>query len=274
MLDRKKKIAVLDLYNGIPNQGLRCIREILDKFNARAEYHFFDVRTKNEVPDTSYDIYISSGGPGNPLEGDGIWDKKYYSLIDQLWEHNANGDYPKKYVFFICHSYQMVCHHFGLGDITKRKSPSFGVLPIHKTKHGKADELFSKLPDPFFAVDSRDWQLVQPRLKVFEEKGAKILALEKIRTHVEYERAIMAVRFSDEFVGVQFHPEAEPVSMEAHFAKAENEEKVVATYGKRKYDNMMTHIRDTDNLESTYNSIIPGFIDNAIKKIGLSKQLS
>ena len=274
MLDRKKKIAVLDLYNGIPNQGLRCIRKILDKFNARADYQFFDVRTKNEVPDTSYDIYISSGGPGNPLEGDGIWDKKYYSLIDQLWEHNANGDYPKKYVFFICHSYQMVCHHFGLGDITKRKSPSFGVLPIHKTKHGKADELFSKLPDPFFAVDSRDWQLVQPRLKVFEEKGAKILALEKIRTHVEYERAIMAVRFSDEFVGVQFHPEAEPVSMEAHFAKAENEEKVVATYGKRKYDNMMTHIRDTDNLESTYNSIIPGFIDNAIKKIGLSKQLS
>ncbi len=274
MLDRKKKIAVLDLYNGIPNQGLRCIREILDKFSARADYQFFDVRTKNEIPDTSYDIYISSGGPGNPLEGNGIWDKKYYSLIDQLWEHNANGSYPKKYVFFICHSYQMVCHHFGLGEITKRKSPSFGVLPIHKTKHGKADALFSKLPDPFYAVDSRDWQLIQPRLKVFEEKGAKILALEKIRTHVEYERAIMAVRFSDEFVGVQFHPEAEPVSMEAHFAKPENEEKVVATYGKRKYDNMMTHIRDTDNLESTYNSIIPGFIDNAIKKIGLSKQLS
>ena len=274
MLGRKKRIAVLDLYNGIPNQGLRCIGEILDKYGEEADYQFFDVRTKNEVPDTSYDIYISSGGPGNPLEGDGIWDKKYYSLIDELWEHNKNGHYPKKYVFFICHSYQMVCHHFGLGEITKRKSPSFGILPIHKTKNGIADELFSKLPDPFFAVDSRDWQLIQPRLKVFKEKGAKILALEKIRTHVEYERAIMAVRFSKEFVGVQFHPEAEPVSMEVHFAKPENEEKVVATYGKRKYNNMMTHIRDTDKLESTYNSIIPGFIENAIKKIGLSKQLS
>ena len=36
---------------------------------------------------------------------------------------------------------------------------------------------------------------------------AQVLSLEKIRTHVEYERAIMAVRFSDEFVGTQYHPE-------------------------------------------------------------------
>ena len=27
----------------------------------------FDVRLKNELPDISYDIYISSGGPGDPL---------------------------------------------------------------------------------------------------------------------------------------------------------------------------------------------------------------
>jgi hypothetical protein len=34
----------------------------------------------------------------------------------------------------------------------------------------------------------------------------------KIRDHVQYERAIMAVRFTDYFVGTQFHPEADPVS--------------------------------------------------------------
>jgi aspartyl/asparaginyl beta-hydroxylase (cupin superfamily) len=37
--------------------------------------------------------------------------------------------------------------------------------------------------------------------------------LEKIRDHVQYERAIMAVRFTDYFVGTQFHPEADPVSL-------------------------------------------------------------
>jgi imidazoleglycerol phosphate synthase glutamine amidotransferase subunit HisH len=44
------------------------------------------------------------------------------------------------------------------------------------------------------------------------KKGAKIISLEKIRDHVQYERAIMAVRFTDYFVGTQFHPEADPVS--------------------------------------------------------------
>jgi hypothetical protein len=55
-------------------------------------------------------------------------------------------------------------------------------------------------------------QVVQPKLSIFSKKGAMIISLEKIRTHREYERAIMGVRFSDEFVGLQFHPEADPVS--------------------------------------------------------------
>jgi hypothetical protein len=28
-----------------------------------------------------YDIYISTGGPGNPLVGDGDWDIKYINLL-------------------------------------------------------------------------------------------------------------------------------------------------------------------------------------------------
>ena len=88
---------------------------------------------------------------------------------------------------------------------------------MHKTLDGQLDRLLDGLDDPFYAVDSRDWQLVQPRLKVFEEHGARILSIEKIRTHVQLERAIMAVRFSDEFVGTQFHPEADPIGMKAHF---------------------------------------------------------
>jgi len=38
--------------------------------------------------------------------------------------------------------------------------------------------------------------------------------------------------------------------------------------GKEKYNNMMAHYQGYGNkLESTYNSIIPGFIENAIKKL-------
>jgi imidazoleglycerol phosphate synthase glutamine amidotransferase subunit HisH len=51
---------------------------------------------------------------------------------------------------------------------------------------------------------------------VFKKK-ATIISLEKIRDHVQYERAIiMAVRFTPYFVGTQFHPEADPISFISH----------------------------------------------------------
>ena len=161
----------------------------------------------------------------------------------------------------------MACNHFGLGKITKRKSASFGIQPVHKTKAGMSDDLFRQLPDPFYVVESRDWQIVQPNLHVFKEKGAEILALEKIRTHVEYERAIMAVRFSEEMVGTQFHPEADPDGMMVHFTKEENRDKVVLNYGIAKYDSMMSQLEEEDKIALTYKTILPNFIGNAIKRI-------
>ena len=82
-MDRQIRIAVLDMYDGEANQGMRCIFDIINRFNQMVSFQVFDVRGKNEIPDINkFDIYISSGGPGNPLEGNGIWDKKYFELID------------------------------------------------------------------------------------------------------------------------------------------------------------------------------------------------
>ncbi len=66
------KVAVLDLYDNTPNQGMRCIHDILGTFRSRIEWDVFDVRGKAAIPDLSYDIFISTGGPGSPYEGDGI----------------------------------------------------------------------------------------------------------------------------------------------------------------------------------------------------------
>ena len=72
---RKIRVAILDLYEGQPNQGMRCIRELLDQYgsdhNIDVVYNEFEVRIRQEVPDLSYDIYISSGGPGSPLDSMG-----------------------------------------------------------------------------------------------------------------------------------------------------------------------------------------------------------
>jgi homoserine O-succinyltransferase/O-acetyltransferase len=260
------KVAILDLYNGIPNQGMRCIKELVQAHPANLEYQVFDVRQHNEVPRAEdFDIYISSGGPGNPSEGDGVWDKKYFDLIDTLWQHNLVAENHKKHIFFICHSFQMVCGHFGLGEVTRRQSTSFGIFPVHKTLRGKLDPIFEGLYDPFFAVDHRDYQLVQPDLKVFRKFGATILALEKIRTHVEYERAIMAVRLSPEFVGVQFHPEADAVGMAAHFEKVENKQKVIDNHGEKKYKTMIRDLHDPKKIAFTHKTLIPTFLNNALK---------
>ena len=82
------KLAILDLYNKEKNQGMRAIKEIVECYSNDVEYEVFDVRAECKLPDTSFDIYISSGGPGDPLEGDGVWDKAYYDFIDQLWAIN------------------------------------------------------------------------------------------------------------------------------------------------------------------------------------------
>lgn len=266
MTQEKIKLAILDMNNNEPNLGMGCITEIASTYQADVDYQIFDVRGNNELPDTSYDIYISSGGPGSPLE-EGTWRTPYLKLMQDLWDFNKTSYNQKKFVFFICYSFQVICDHFKLGELKLRKSRSFGILRVHKTKSGQNDPLLEGLNDPFYAVDSRYWQLIQPKLQVFKDHGATILSLEKIRTYVELERAIMAVRFSDEFVGTQFHPEAEPVSMEAFFKLEENKKMVIESFGEEKYNQMMDRIDDPDKLIMTYKTILPKFIQNAIHKV-------
>ncbi len=266
------KLAVLDMNNGETNEGMRCIFDIVSRFKEEIDYEVFDVRAKSQLPDIqSFDIYISSGGPGNPLEGDGVWDLEYYKFIDSLWQWNLENP-NKKHVLFICHSFQMACKHFGLADITKRETTSFGVMTIHKTEDGFHDPLFAGLDNPFYAVDSRDYQVVQPRLKRFKEKGATILALEKVRNHIEFERAIMAVRFSNEFVGTQFHPEADPASFVIHLKIPEIREKIILLKGKSRYRTMLEHLMDEDKIYKTNETMIPNFLRNALENVSQLQQ--
>ena len=267
------KVAILDMYNGEPNQGMRCIIDILGRFNQILEFKIFDVRGKSQFPEiTDFDIYISTGGPGNPLIGDGKWDLKYYDFIDALVKWNDEKEI-KKHVLFICHSFQMACKHFGLAEITKRNDTSFGVMTVHKTQAGKDDSLLQDLADPYYAVDSRDYQVVQPNLKVFSNKGATILSLEKIRDHVKYERAIMAVRFNDYFVGTQFHPEADPISFMLNLRKAETREKIKAMKGKRKFRDMLELLLDDQTIYKTNETLIPNFLRTAINDLIKTKKI-
>ena len=261
------KIAILDLYDGEPNQGMRCIKEIIGKFGSQVDTQVFDVRGKEEIPGTKHDIYICSGGPGNPMDGDGHWDKRFYGLIQDLWNWNTYENLPKKHVSFICHSFQMACHLFGVGKITERRSESFGIFPIHKTPEGKTEHLFTKLANPFYGADFRHYQVVSPQVERLESLDAHILALEKIRPHVNLERAIMAVRFSNEFIGVQFHPEANAEGMLVHFSDENRKTTIINKHGKEKYDQIIRDLKDPNRIELTHDTILPDFITNAINQL-------
>ncbi len=271
MPKRKVNLAILDMYDGEPNQGMRCIHDLLGKFSDQINFKEFDVRGKNEIPEVAdFDVFISTGGPGNPLEGDGNWDLRYFDFLDQVWIWNQNHS-QKKHLLLICHSFQMACKHFGLGEVTKRKSQSFGVMTVHKTPEGINDPIFQNLDNPFWAVDSRDYQVVQPNLRKFKMLGAKVIALEKIRNHVEYERAIMAIRFSDEIIGTQFHPEADPTSFLQHLKKPVVREKIIELKGKAKYRTMLENLVDEDKIYRTNETFIPNFLEHAIRKIRLTQ---
>jgi GMP synthase-like glutamine amidotransferase len=267
------KVAVIDLYDNEPNQGMRCIQDILNETDCNfpdipIDYKIYDSRYKNEVPDDSYDIYISSGGPGDPFEGKGkSWEKDYFKLMDKIWSNNQNHADSKKHVFYICHSFQIMARYFKFADVTSRNSKSFGVMPIHITGDGESDPILNGLPDPFFAADFRDWQVIQPNEKVMNELGAKIICLEKDRPHVEFERAMMAVRISDEIVGTQFHPEADPASMYYHFRKPDRKEQVVSKYGEEKYFEMLKLLEKPDSIPLTRKTVLPGFLSNAVKSL-------
>ncbi|MCB0564079.1 MAG: GMP synthase [Phaeodactylibacter sp.] len=261
------KLAILDMYEGTPNQGMRCIKDIIKRYGHVLDWQLFDVRGKAEVPGPEFDLYISTGGPGSPHDGDGIWDVKYYDWLQQTWDWNLVPGNPKKHVFFICHSFQMAVKHFGLAEVTQRKSMSFGTFRCHMTGEGISEPLFDGLPNPFYIADFRQWQCVQPVEARFEQMGAQILALEKIRPHIPLERAIMAIRFSDEFFGVQFHPEADPDGMLDHFLHPERRKDIIDNHSEEKYLRMIEHLNDADKIGLTHEVVLPLFLNRAIRAV-------
>jgi homoserine O-succinyltransferase len=264
------KIAILDMYDNYPNEGMRCIRQLVGGFiqqhRVPGTFEVFNVRGAAEVPGLEYDVYISSGGPGSPLPGGAIWEKPFFDLVDAIFTHNCYHE-RKKYLFLICHSFQMVALHLGLAVVNKRKSTSFGVMPVHRTQHGFRESFFRGLPEPFYVVDSRDYQVVAPNYKRIKAFGARVLALEKIRPHVPLERAIMAIRFSREVFGTQFHPEADSEGMLHYFLTEEKKQIVIDNHGEEKYYEMIERLDDPDKISLTVTIILPNFLENAASNL-------
>lgn len=264
------RIAVLDLYEGEANEGMRCIRQLLDQFKNDHQvdltYQVIDVRLKKEIADLSFDAYISSGGPGSPLASEGSdWERNYFGLMDSIRKHNSQSPFDKKHVFLICHSFQIFCRYYNYAIVKKRKGTAFGVMMVNKTKEGRNEVLFKNLPDPFYAVDSRDYQILGPREEKIWSGGGQIICIEKDRPHIGLERAVMAIRFDESFIGTQFHPEADSEGMYNHLIQEARKKAVIEKHGEKKYYQMLQYLNEPDKIKLTYRTVIPGFLRTALR---------
>ena len=266
-------IAILDLYEGVPNEGMRCIRDIVQSVRSEQEKEIisaeFEIRKQHNIPSLDHDIYISSGGPGSPTESEGSsWDNSYMEWISSIEKWNQDpGNNRTKYIFFICHSFQLACRYFKIGNVKKRKSTAFGVFPIHMVENGKDEAVFNGLNDPFYGVDSRDYQVIEVELIKPRNVDFSILCIEKERPHVPLERAVMAIRFNPYMIGTQFHPEADAQGMSMYLQREDKKNTVIENHGYEKWKSMIEHLNDPDKISQTNSLILPNFMRNAISEI-------
>jgi GMP synthase-like glutamine amidotransferase len=273
MTDRNKiKVAVIDMNNGAANQGMSGIREILLRYQREMEvilaFDVFDLRQKGEIPGLDYDIYLSSGGPGSPYDGEGLqWERNFFELLDNIEAFNKKNELVKKHVLLICHSFQMACRKYRIGNVIKRQSTAFGIFPVFLTEMGENDPLFEGLPNPFYAVDSRDWQVTNPEDTRFPAMDAMVLALEKDRPHIDLDRCVMSIRFTKEIVGTQFHPEADPVGMKSYLLDDNKKEAIIMQHGEQKYTDMLHSLDDPARIALTQQILLPNFLNEAINAL-------
>lgn len=253
------KIAIIDMYDDTNNLGMICILEILDNWSKKEtialQYEIFPLRNKCLIPDNSFDIYISTGGPGSPIDSAGSpWDNLYINWLQEMLALD-------KPVLLICHSFQIACRHFNFGNVCLRKSTQIGVLPVHPLMD---DPIFTNLNDPFYTLESRLYQIIEPNDENIAKIGAKIIALEKHRPHVPLERAIMAIKFSKKMYGVQFHPEGEKNILLDFFNEAGMKNNIIEKFGENKWNVIIDKLNDPEKLPKTHAHFIPNFLNHAI----------
>lgn len=261
------RIAILDMNNGARNIGIRNIKRIINNFsylvklyNSQIEFvvDHYHVRDKNEIPNTSYDIYIGSGGPGSPLDdSDSEWETRFFNLLDDLLDHNTGHD-NKKFFFGICHSFQLMVKKFDIARISRREKRHLGIVPIFKTSEGKHDPIFEGLNEKFYAFDNRDWQVTDPDTRRIRDGRFELLCYDG--TDDVMGSGITGIRYSDEMESVQFHPEAEKNGILLRFTHPEEMEHIIALLGRDKYDELLKSLENPNKLVRTYKTVLPGFL--------------
>lgn len=252
--------------NGHVNQAMRCLRGLVATFFERArqanptlacELIEVSPRDTNRVIPRDADLYLSSGGPGSPFDGDGEpWVADFSRFCDDILESHVRGGGEQKSLFAICYSFEMVVRHFELATIAPRAERKFGVMPVYTTPDGQAHALLGAFGDRLFAFEHRNWEAVDLDHAKLRSLGGLLLARES-RDGVSKGRAILALDVAPGIEAVQFHPEADRAGVMNWVARPEQAAAFKAVYGEVTYQAMLRTLDDPRRLARTYALVIP-----------------
>jgi len=263
------RVCIIDMNQGHVNQAMRCFRGLVDGFFGR-------VRTQNptlvcEVVEVSprdtqkpiprdCDLYLGSGGPGSPFDGDhDPWFSDCARFLDEVAESSRGPAAQKKSLFGVCYTFEVLVRHFKVATMAVRDSRKFGVMPIYTTHEGQNHPLLGPFGDRLFAFEHRNWEAIDLDREHLATLGGMLLAQES-RDGVSKGRAVLGLDLGCNIECVQFHPEADRAGMMSWVARPEQAEAFRATYGEDTYQAMLRTIDDPNRLAKTYAVVIPSYL--------------
>jgi homoserine O-succinyltransferase/O-acetyltransferase len=270
-LDRfgKLRLCVVDMNNGHVNQAMRCLRSIAGTFFERVratnpslpcELVTVSPRDTGAPVPRDCDLYLSSGGPGSPFDGDSdTWYNDYEAFARGIVESAMVGGRETRALFAICYSFELVVRQFHLATIAPRAERKFGVMPVYMTSEGMTHPLLAAFHDRLFAFEHRNWEAIDLDESKLGAMGGKLLARES-RDGVSKGRAILALDVAPGVEAVQFHPEADRPGVMNWVSRPEQAEAFKQTYGEATYLAMLKTLDDPRRLARTYALVIPGWL--------------
>lgn len=277
---RPLRICIVDMNNAHVNQAMRCLRGLVSTFFDQVQKQNPDLvcekievspRDTNDPVPLDCDLYLSSGGPGSPFDGDGQpWADDYGRFCEAVLDSAAKGGAEQRSLFAICYSFEMVVRHLGIARIAPRAERKFGVMPIYTTTEGQKHPLLSAFGDRLFAFEHRNWEAIDLDESRLSSLGGKLLARES-RDGVSKGRAILALDAGPGIETVQFHPEADRPGVMNWVARPEQAAAFKATYGEETYQAMLRTLENPRRLARTFALVIPGWLNRRFNALAPSR---
>jgi len=273
-------VCIIDMNSGHVNQAMRCFRTIVTRFfdkvreeNPGLACSLCEVSprdTQAPVP-RDCDIYLGSGGPGSPYDGDDLpWFADVSGFLDGLVDQARKEDADQKSLFGVCYTFEILVRHFEIAEVAMRDSRKFGVMPAYTTAFGQKHPLLAPFRDRLFAFEHRNWEAVNLREARLRELGGGVLAQESRDGHSKG-RALLGFEIAPGIETVQFHPEADRAGVMSWIARPEQAAAFRATYGEDTYQAMLRTLEDPNRLARTYALVIPGFLQRRFNALARAR---